>query len=350
MGVVRLPGLIDVHVHLRDPGGTHKEDFASGGRAALRGGVTRMFDMPNNIGAPTTTLRRLEDKVRRARAATPCRIGFHFGTDGRNLDELAGAAAHPDVGGLKVYFDPTTGDLNITDLALLDPIFAAWESSKPILVHAEGTSLAAAIGLAAAHARRLHVCHVSRAAEVDLLRAAKARGLPVTAGVCPHHLFLTEADTAETRLGSRARMKPELGGQADQDALWAGVRDRTLDLVETDHAPHTADEKRAGSGAPFGVPGLETALGLMLLAVERERLTTADVVRLMHDAPASAFDLEPQADTWIEVDPEETWVVGATPHASRAGWSPFDGWTLHGPVRRAAVGGRIVIDDPRGDG
>lgn len=343
MTLIRLPGLVDCHVHLRDPGAVEKEDFASGGRAAIAGGITYMLDMPNNA-VPTTTVERLEDKIRRSRELSAARVGFHFGTDGTNLAELPAAAAHPGVFGLKVYFDSTTGDLMLDDLGALNAAFAAWDSEKPVLAHAEGTSLAAALGLAAVHRRRLHVCHVSRADEVDVLRAAKAAGTKVTAGVCPHHLFLTAADV--DRLGSHARMKPPLGDEDDRDALWAGLDDGTLDVVETDHAPHTLEEK-ASANPPFGVPGLETSLALMLSAVRDGRLTLEDVTRLMADAPRAIFAVPEQPETWIEVDLEAEWVVGADGYRSRCGWSPFAGWVLPGPVRVVTVDGRPVLVDGR---
>jgi dihydroorotase-like cyclic amidohydrolase len=337
--LIRLPGLIDVHAHLRDPGATHKEDFASAGRAAVRGGFTRVLDMPNNP-VETVTLERVNDKNKRARRHSLCQIGFHFGTDGHNIDQFALAAAHPAVFGLKVYFDQTTGTLLLNELGDLQPVFATWRSPKPILVHAEDTSLAAAIGLAAAHRRRLHVCHVSLAEEVALIRSAKQAGLSLTAGVCPHHLFLTAADVS--RLGSHALMKPPLGQQADQDALWEGLMDGTLDLVETDHAPHTVDEK-ASDAPPFGVPGLETTLGLLLLAVHDGRLNIEDVARLLHHAPRRVFDLDDQPDTWIELDPSERWLVGDRAYESKAGWSPFVGWELRGPVQRVVSKGRELL-------
>ena len=132
----RLPGLIDVHVHLREPGATHKEDFYTGSRAAVKGGVTFMIDMPNNL-TPTISIERLDEKVALSKKAL-IDIGFHFGTNGKNLEELPKAAARPEVYGLKIYCNHTTGEMLIEDQDALDAIFQAWPVGKPILVHAEG--------------------------------------------------------------------------------------------------------------------------------------------------------------------------------------------------------------------
>ena len=172
-----------------------------------------------------------------------------------------------------------------------------------------------------------------------MIRQAKQKGLAVTAGVCPHHLYLTDKDV-ET-MDYRATMKPPLSPKADQDALWQGLQDGTIDIVETDHAPHLLSEKEVGT-AKFGVPGLETAWGLMFLSVKRGRLTEADVIRLMHDKPKEIFNVETETDTCIEVDPGEEYVVDEKKLKTKCRWSPFDGWTLYGPVKRVIIRGKEV--------
>jgi len=326
-------------VHLREPGGEHKEDFASGSRAAIAGGFGFVIDMPNN-DPPTVSPERLAEKISLADAKAVCGIGFHYGTDGKNTATFAEVATNPRVFGLKIYLNPTTGDLCLRDPSLLDEVFAAWDYDKPVLVHAEGEQLLLALELARRHGRRLHVCHISQAAEVDAVRRARGAGQLVTAGVCPHHLYLIDADV-ET-LHAYARMKPPLGSEGDRRALWDGLEDRTIDIVETDHAPHTIEEKLSDN-PPFGVPGLETALPLMLRAVNDGRLDLPDVVRLMHDKPREIFGTPEPPESWVEVDPEQPYRIGHAGYQTRCSWSPFDGFRAYGPVATVVLGGREVF-------
>lgn len=338
MAVLRFPGFIDAHVHFRDPGATHKEDYSSGTRAALAGGFTYVIDMPNNPD-PTVSLEKLKEKIQLAKKAH-CDVGFHFGTNGHNTKSFAAAAKHPRVFGLKLYCNHTTGEMLLEDLTLLEAVFAHWNSDKPILVHAEGTELAAALALAHLYQRRLHVCHISLKNEVELVRLAKKRKQPVTAGVCPHHLFLI--DTHRETLGSYALMKPPLGTQADQDALWEGLNDGTIDIVETDHAPHTKEEK-ASATPPFGVPGLETAVGLLFLGVKQKKLPRKLIQPLLHDRPQKIFAVPEQPDTYVEIDPEKTTIVGEHGYESRCGWSPFDGWEFPMRIEKVVYRGKTVV-------
>jgi dihydroorotase len=336
--VMRLPGLIDPHVHLREPGGEHKEDFASGSAAALAGGFTFVIDMPNNA-LPTITLRRLREKVALASRRATCEVGFHYGTTGTNLGTFAAAAAADSVYGLKVYCNHTTGDLLVDDPHTLQAIFTGWPVGKPILVHAEGRRLAATIELAALHGQRLHVCHISQASEVEWVREAKRSGVMITAGVCPHHLWLTSDD--EARLGGYAVMKPPLGTASDQEALWEGLRDGTIDLVESDHAPHTRPEKEAARPA-FGVTGLETTLGLICKGVREGRLSLALLAPLLHSRAAAIFSTPAQPDTYVEFDPRAPYEV-APPYATKCGWTPFEGWVLFGKPQSVVFRGRRML-------
>lgn len=341
MAIRRFPGFIDVHVHLREPGAEHKEDFASGSRAAVKGGVTYVMDMPNNP-VQTISIARLKDKIRRADRRAICGVGFHYGTNGKNMRSFAKAAANPRVYGLKLYCNHTTGEMLIEDLSLMEPVFGLWESEKPILVHAEGTELAATIGLARLYDRRLHVCHITQAVEVELVRRAKARGQEVTAGVCPHHLFMTEKD--RKRLKGYATMKPPLGIKKDQGALWEGLLDRTIDVVETDHAPHTKKEKEADPPA-FGVPGLETMAPLLFKAVKDKKMKLGLVSEVIHERPKAIFGVPEQKRTYVELDPDKPWVVGSDGYATRCGWSPFDGWKLYGQPQTVVIGGKMVVSE-----
>src|SRR3989344_7635303 len=155
----KFPGFIDVHAHLREPGATHKEDFYTGSRAAIKGGFTFVLDMPNNP-LPTVTKERLEEKITLSKKVL-CPVGFHYGTNGLNMETFAAVKDHPKVFGLKLYCNHTTGEMLIEDLSILEKIFESWDSIKPILLHAEGVELAAAISLGRLYDRRIHVCHIS---------------------------------------------------------------------------------------------------------------------------------------------------------------------------------------------
>lgn len=340
MALKRYPGFIDIHVHLREPGATHKEDFYTGSRAAVKGGVTFMLDMPNNP-TPTLTLERLDEKIELAKKAL-IDVGFHFGTNGKNTDQFAEALKHPRIFGLKLYCNHTTGEMLIDDLALLEQVYAAWDSEKPILVHAEGVQLAAAIGLATVYGRRIHVCHISQAIEVELVRHGKEKGVPITAGVCPHHLYLT-SEARETLKGF-AIMKPPLGPKEDQDALWVGLADGIIDLVETDHAPHTREEK-SGEKPAFGVPGLETLVPLMWKAVADGRITEQQFIDKLYTNPKKIFNIPDQPDTYVEIDMDATTKVGEGGYGSKADWSPFEGWKLPGKIMAVVVRGKKVLED-----
>lgn len=340
MALKRLPGLIDVHVHLREPGATQKEDFYTGSRAAVKGGITFMVDMPNNP-TPTISIERLDEKVELSKKGL-CDIAFHFGTNGKNLDELPKAAARSEVYGLKIYCNHTTGEMLIEDPVLLEGIYSSWPVGKPILVHAEGEQLAQAIKLATTHGQRLHVCHITQASEVEMVREAKKNGLSISAGVCPHHLYMT--GEARERLKGFAVMKPPLGTPEDKAALWAGLADGTIDMVETDHAPHTRAEKEQENPA-FGVTGLETSFSLMWKAVQDGLITEERLLEVMHSAAKKIFNIPDQEDTYIEVDTDATWVVGEGGYETKANSSPFEGMELPGKVMTVVIRGRKVVED-----
>ena len=336
--LTRLPGLIDVHVHLRVPGGAHKEDFSSGTRAAVAGGFTTVLAMPNTQ-PPITSRETLRAVQQRAQSEALCDVHFYAGASPDHLDELTTLAA--EAVGLKVYADQTYGPLRIDNLATMLTCFRAWPDDKVIAMHAEGRTIAVGIGLAAAFGQRVHFCHVSRKDEIELIAAAKARGLPVTCEVTPHHLFLTESDARH--LGPLGDMRPRLASQTDVDALWAHI-DTTIDCIATDHAPHTLAEKRSPD-APPGVPGLETALPLMLTAVAEGRLSMQRLVTLMHHNPRRIFGLPEQPETWIEVDLDTNYQLSNEKLHTKCGWSPFSGMTVRGKVRRVQLRGHLLHQD-----
>ena len=238
MASIRIPGLIDPHVHLRAPGGEQKEDFRTGTRAALAGGFTTLLAMPNT-NPPLVSLEAFHVAQNLSTKQSLCDVFLYAGASEGFVSELAALAL--EAVGLKVYMNQTFGDLRLTSLAALTRVVAAWPRAKPICFHAEDESIAAAIGLAASFKRAVHICHVSRKDEIELIARAKQSGLQVTCEVTPHHLFLTEADARD--LGPFGDMRPLLASQADQDALWEAIASGVVDCIGSDHAPHTRWEK-----------------------------------------------------------------------------------------------------------
>jgi len=335
MSRLKLPGLIDAHVHLREPGGTQKEDLSTGTAAAVAGGFTMVLDMPNNT-PPIVDAATLAAKRRLAARRLHCDVGFYLGAS--SSGPLPDPAATAASAGLKIYLDATFGPLRLTDLGRLQDYIGTWPVSKPILFHAEGTSVAAAIALAHVWQHPVHLCHISRAAELRLIRRAKERGLPVTCEVTPHHLFLNEADAL--RLGTLGDMHPTLASAADVAFLWQNLD--VIDIIATDHAPHTLEEK-ASTTPPPGVPGLETALPLMLTAVADGRLDLTRLVTMMHSAPRRIFGLPEQPNTWIEVDTDVRWQIPASGFQTKCNWSPFAGRVVQGRVEQVVLRGQVIV-------
>lgn len=334
---MQLPGLIDVHVHMREPGAAHKEDWDSGTAAALAGGFTAVLAMPNTQ-PPITDAETLAAGLDAARRRARCDYGHYLGAGPANVTHAADLA--PRVAGLKMYLDQTYGPLRLDDMALWTAHCARWPKHVPIVAHAEGRTLAAIILIAALYERPVHLAHVSRREEILLIRAAKERGLPVTCEVTPHHLFLCERDLAA--LGGRGEVRPRLATPADQQALWDNLQ--VIDCFATDHAPHTAAEKD-GPHPPPGFPGLETALPLLLTAVAEGRLTTDDLIARLVTNPRRIFGLPAQPDTWIEVDEAAVWEIRSAEMHSRCGWTPFEGRRVRGRVRRVVLRGQEAFRD-----
>jgi len=332
---ITLPGLIDPHVHLRDPGQTQKEDFFTGTSAALAGGYTTVLDMPNNL-EPITTLERLEAKIAIAKSKTVCDIGFHFGTLGDNFDEFPKVI--DKVFGLKIYLNVTTGNF-IIDKDKLASIYEAWPSNKPILLHAEDDVSDLVFSTLRKIQKPTHICHVSSQAELEFVLRAKEEGLPITCGITPHHLFLSSED--EKRLGNYCRMKPTLKPHSDIDFIWNHLDG--VDIIESDHAPHTRAEKESDM-PPFGVPGLETTLPLMLTAMEEGKLTQDKLISLLHDRPSEIFGIKTDSNTSVEVSLEE-YVISNDGLKTKSGWTPFAGRRVIGKVKDVTLHGQLVFEN-----
>ncbi len=397
LGKFVIPGVIDGHVHFRSPGHPHKEDWASGSRAAASGGVTTVLDMPNTS---PPTLSRADWNHKRSLAAAQSRVDFGLwvgASAGRN-DDINELMDSGDACGIKAFMGASTGPLLVDD----DTLVALFEQTRGLIgVHAEDDAVLVAlrgrfdgqsapdhnavrppaaaasavqrlIELVSAYRRPVHICHVSTAAESDLLESSRGV-LPITTEACPHHLFLASDVTPEfalpdgsggtTASGNRIKVNPPIRTEADRRALWAAVRRDRIDTIGSDHAPHTLSEKAAPYWqAPAGVPGVETLLPLMLTAVRQGKLTIERVVQLCCEEPARIFGLKSKGSVSAGHDADlvifgerELAPLLASDLLTRVGWSPFEGMRMvpkpdlvYVRGRLVAAAGKIVDDSVRG--
>ncbi|EFA81772.1 dihydroorotase [Heterostelium album PN500] len=333
-----LPGLIDVHVHLREPGATHKEDWESGTASALAGGFTIVGAMPNT-NPPIMNAETFELCSKLAAAKAHCDYGIYVGATFTNTQTAASLANESMA--MKMYLEETFAPLPLKDdiNAWRDHVMN-WPGTTPICVHADGRNLAAVMMLGWMYNKHIHVCHVSHKEEIDLIRDAKLRGMKISCEVSPHHLVLTTEDIPRIGEG-QSEVRPRLGTPEDRQALWDNID--YIDMIATDHAPHTYEEKCSAKPPP-GFPGLETSLPLMLNAVHQGRLTLQQLKEKMHDNPIKLFSLPEQPDTYIEVDMDEEYAIGK-PEYSRCGWTPFEGVKVRGRVVRVVLRGKLAYLD-----
>ena len=367
-----LPGVVDAHVHFRDPGLTHKEDLRTATRACAKGGVTSFLEMPNTKPL-TITCERLHEKLALASEKSLVNYGFYLGATIGNLEELKSAQRTP---GIKIFIGSSTGDLLVDDQQLLERIFA--ETTLPICAHCEDeTTVRAnterlgggssyedhsqirdeaaaviatkrAIDLALRHRHRFHVLHVSTAAETELFR--DHQGL-ITAEVCPHHLFFNVDDYE--RLGSLVQMNPSIKTAADNEGLWRALKAGRIQMIATDHAPHTVEEKQQPyPKSPSGLPAEENSLALMLDCVNAGICSLESVVHWMCDAPARVWDMvgkgriaEGYDADLVLVDLGKKQTVRNQTQVTKCGWSPWDGVSLQGwPVRTLVKGHTVFLN------
>lgn len=339
--VIRIPGMLDPHVHLRGMDWSHKGTFSSETAAALAGGYWAVLDMPNTPPA-TTDPEALERKLAEIGSQAVSDWGVYFGAStNENWRFYDDAHVVSPVCGLKIYNNATTGSLLIDSQDVREAHYRAWPQDKIIAVHAEGPTVLDILALVRKYRKRTHFCHISAAEEIRSLREAKAEGLPITAGVCPHHLYLSQDDLG--RLGPLGLMKPELKTKADQEALWAALSDGVLDIVESDHAPHTLDEKFSGRPV-YGVPGLETTLPLLCLAAHEGRLSMEQVANLVAHNPRRIFGLACPAETYTLVEPDSWFVIERERLRTACGWSPFEGMRVCGRITATYIRGQQVFD------
>lgn len=338
MTVLTLPGLIDCHVHLREPGALHKEDFSTGTAAALAGGITTVLGMPNT-SPPLVDSASLALAEKAAHLRARCDYGLYVAATSENAGTISTLADRAV--GLKFYLDSTFGPLLIEGISVLREHMSRRAPELPLVFHAEGRTLAIVLLCAYLENCAVHIAHVSRREEIELIRDAKQRGIKVTCEVCPHHLFLSTQDIP--RLGAGwCEVRPMLASPDDSAALWQNME--FVDCIATDHAPHTIAEK-SGTNPPPGFPGLETVVALMLTAIHEGRFTVEGLIERMHDNPRRIFNLPEQPNTLIEVDTEENWTVRGSEMQSRAGWSPFEGSTVRGRVKRVVLRDKLAYEN-----
>jgi carbamoyl-phosphate synthase/aspartate carbamoyltransferase/dihydroorotase len=322
---------------MRQPGGEHKEDWATGSAAAIAGGITTVLAMPNTT-PPVVDAESLDEALAAAARSSVCDYGHYLGATGSNATTVASLASRAV--GLKMYLDHTFGELRLDDIADWMAHLDAWPADRPVVAHAEGRTAAAVILLASLAGRPVHICHVSTRSEIEMIARAKEAGHEITCEVAPHHLVLTAEDAPSIGAG-RAEVRPPLATDDDRRALWEHLA--YIDCFATDHAPHLLAEKD-GSDPPPGFPGLETALPLLLTAVHDGLLSLADVVARMHTNPSKIFGIPADDSTYVEVDVDQTWQIGGATR-SRAGWTPFEGRSVIGRVDSVVLRGQQVFSN-----
>ena len=374
-----FPGVIDDQVHFREPGLTHKGCIASESRAAVAGGTTSFMEQPNT-NPQTVTLEALEQKMAMGAASSVANYSFLLGGTNDNLEEIKRLDPKA-TSGIKLFLGSSTGNMLVDDPQVIEKIFRAtplvisahcedeatiraqmaWAQETygdqmtpelhPVIRNAEACYLSSsrAIALARATGARLHVFHLSTGIEMDLLAPGPLKGKQITAEVCIHHLWFSDEDYATK--GNLIKWNPAVKSAADRDALWAGLLEDRIDVIATDHAPHTWKEKNQPyAQAPSGGPLVQHSLVAMLDFVERGKISLNQVVRKMCHNPADLFQVHKRgylregyyAD--IAVVQPKTWTVGKENIVAQCGWSPFEGQSFNYAVTHTLVNGHLAYN------
>ncbi len=374
-----FPGVIDDQVHFREPGLTHKGCIASESRAAVAGGTTSFMEQPNT-NPQTVTLEALEQKMAMGAASSVANYSFLLGGTNDNLEEIKRLDPKA-TSGIKLFLGSSTGNMLVDDPQVIEKIFRAtplvisahcedeatiraqmaWAQETygdqmtpelhPVIRNAEACYLSSsrAIALARATGARLHVFHLSTGIEMDLLAPGPLKGKQITAEVCIHHLWFSDEDYATK--GNLIKWNPAVKSAADRDALWAGLLEDRIDVIATDHAPHTWEEKNQPyAQAPSGGPLVQHSLVAMLDFVERGKISLNQVVRKMCHNPADLFQVHKRgylregyyAD--IALVQPKTWTVGKENIVAQCGWSPFEGQSFNYAVTHTLVNGHLAYN------
>ena len=372
-GLHLLPGVIDPHVHFRDPGNPEKEDLESGSRAAAAGGITSFLDMPNTSPNATNRL-ALEEKIAAAAKKAVTHHGFFIGATTNNVSDLQSVQGMDGICGIKIFMGSSTGDLLVHEQKHLENIFAntggiiathaedeirlqsriaEFKHRTDIAAHAECRDIECALiatkratALAKDHSHRLHIVHLTSGKEADWLSSKK--GDLITTEVCTQHLTFDQDDVE--KLGVRALMNPPIRYTEDKEKLWSRLKDGTIDCIVTDHAPHTLEAKSVGfPKAPAGMPGVETSLPRMLTHAKEGKCSISDIVKWMCAGPAKVYRIKNKGSL-IEgfdgdltlVDLENHRIIQDSDTWTRVGWTPYDGMELTGWPMYTIVDGNVV--------
>jgi dihydroorotase len=380
-GLHVLPGVIDSQVHFREPGLTHKEDLETGTRSAILGGVTTVFEMPNTAPS-TTTQEAFEDKLNRAKNRCHSHYAFYMGAAAENASELAYLENLPHCSGVKIFMGSSTGTLLVDKEEVLEKILRSGhrrvivhsedearmrerrhiaEESKDVHMHpvwrdAESALISTKrlIGLARKTGRKVHVLHVSSGDEMDFLKEQKetVEADKITVEVLPQHLTLYAPDCYD-RLKNYAQQNPPIREKKHYDRIWQALIDGTVDVIGSDHAPHTREEKeRPYPQSPSGMPGVQTLVPIMLNHVNQGRLSLAHFTQLVTENPRRVFGVKNKgrievgfdADFTV-VDMKKTRTIENSWIASRCGWTPFDGMKVQGWPTHTILLGEVVMEN-----
>lgn len=380
-GLYLIPGVIDSHVHFREPGLTYKAEIATESKAAVAGGITSYMEMPNTI-PQTTTLELLEEKFLRAAEVSLANYSFYLGATNNNFDEIT--KANPsDICGLKLFMGSSTGNMYVNNEVVLNELFknsplrisahcedeqtiqtnlreaiSKYNSHLPASCHsiirseeACYRSSSKAVELASGYNTKLHVLHLSTAKEMQLFSSGQVKGKNITAEVCIHHLWFDEKDYKIQ--GNLIKWNPSIKTVKDKEALWEALLNDKIDVISTDHAPHTYEEKsRPYTEAPSGGPLIQHSLIAMLEMSKKDIIPIEKVIQKMCHAPADLFLINKRgyiregyyADL-VLIDPHENWIVYPENILSKCGWSPFEGFEFSHKVVSTFVNGQQVFSN-----
>jgi dihydroorotase len=374
-GNIVLPGLVDVHVHFREPGATNKENWHTGSMAALYGGITYVMDMPNNI-PPITTVERIKEKRKIAEKKSLVNFGLYAGVGEGNIKQISEIGA--DANAFKIFMDQSAGELRIDSLE--ESFVSISKTGKNISVHAEDrkiieenlkrykdrndalshalirspeaeiSAIKKVIQLSKSSGAKLHILHVTTKEGLNVIYQAKKENVNISCETCPHYLFMTQKDLEEK--GSLLKINPPLRTKDDQKELWEGILNGTIDIISTDHAPHTLEEKNQDiHNAPSGVPGIETSLSLMLNAVNKRMISFEKLVELMHDNSVKRFDLDKYGEiekgncaNLTVIDLNKKWKIVGDDLRTKCKWSPYEGWEGKGTPIITIINGNVKFN------
>ncbi len=380
-GNLVIPGVIDDQVHFREPGLTHKGDIYSESKAGVAGGVTSFMEMPNTK-PQATTIELLEDKYQIASEKSLANYSFYLGATNDNIAEIK-KINKQTICGVKVFMGSSTGNMLVDNLNSLSAIFA--ESPVLIATHCEDEktiqqninkfksefgeniplkyhplirseeacykSSALAVELAKKYNSKLHILHLSTKKELGLLESGQSVDKKITGEVCVHHLWFSEKDYE--KLGTRIKWNPAIKTEADRQGLIEGIKQNKIDIIATDHAPHTLEEKNnTYFNCPSGGPLVQHSLPAMLEFVHKKEVTIHDVVNKMCHAPADIFQIEKRGyireGYWADlvlIDLNSSWTVKKENILYKCNWSPFEGYTFKSKITHTIINGNIVFED-----